>query len=287
MPFANPQYLVSTDWLADHLRAPDIRIVDATWFMPNDERDARATYEAGHIPGAVFFDIDEIADTDSTLPHMLPSPEKFSSRVRKMGLGDGNRIVVYDANGGHMAAHRVWWTFRVFGHDDVAVLDGGLPKWQAEGRSVDDIPPNPTPRHFTPRVNNTLVRTRDQVNANIASGREQVVDARSADRFSGAASEPRPAARQGHIPGSRNLPFNMLLDSGHYGTLRGPDEIRAAFENAGIDVGRPVIATCGSGVTASVLAFALHLLGNDAASVYDGSWVEWGNTDSCPVEEGC
>ena len=197
MDYANPEALVSTEWLADHLDAPDVRVVDATWFLPNDERTGRAAYDEAHIPGAVFFDIDEIADTDSDLPHMLPSPEKFSSRVRNLGLGDGNKIVVYDANGGFMAACRVWWSFRMFGHDDIAVLDGGLPKWIAEGRPTEDLPPAPQPRHFTARQNNFLVRSVDQIISNCDSSKEQVIDARSAGRFHGTEDEPRPGQRKG------------------------------------------------------------------------------------------
>ncbi len=276
--------LVSTEWLAAHLQAPDVRIVDASWYLPTEERDARAEHAEQHIPGAVFFDIDEIADDGSPLPHMLPSPEKFAARVRRLGLGDGNRIVVYDGAGLFSAA-RVWWMFRVFGHDDVAVLDGGLPKWLAEGRPVESLPPMPRERHFTARLNTLMVRDLDQVRRNLDSGREQVLDARSAGRFAGTAPEPRADLRSGHIPGSLSLPYDRLIDP-ERGTLLPADELRARFEAAGVDLSRPVITTCGSGVTACILALGLHLLGHRDVAVYDGSWAEWGGRDDTPVDTG-
>jgi thiosulfate/3-mercaptopyruvate sulfurtransferase len=252
--YANPTNLVSTAWLAERLDSPDIRVVDATYYLPVQGKNARAEYEQRHNPGAVFFDIDEIAATSVPLPHMLPSPEKFSARVRKLGLGDGNKIVLYDAHG-MMSAARVWWTFRAFGHRDVAVLDGGLPKWIAEGHPVEDGPPHPRERHFTARFNNLMVRDKEQVRANIASKREQLVDARSAARFQGAEPEPWPGRRSGHIPGSFNLPYTDLLDPASKSFLPA-DRIRARFEQAGVDLKKPVICSCGSGITACVLAFA-------------------------------
>jgi thiosulfate/3-mercaptopyruvate sulfurtransferase len=282
MSYAKPDALVDTAWLAGHLAAPDVRVVDASWYLPAQKRDARAEYAAGHIPGAVFFDIDEIADTDNPLPHMLPSPEKFSARVRKLGLGDGCRIVVYDGAGLFSAA-RVWWMFRVFGHGDVAVLDGGLPKWLAEGRRVEALPPNPGERHFTARVNTLLVRELDQMRANLKSKREQVLDARSAGRFAGTDPEPRPGMRSGHVPGSCNLPFNRLIDA-KTGTMLPADALRRQFVEAGIDLERPIVTTCGSGVSASALALGLYLLGRDDVAVYDGSWSEWGGRSDTPVE---
>jgi thiosulfate/3-mercaptopyruvate sulfurtransferase len=280
--YANPASLVSTAWLAERLDSPDIRVVDATYYLPVQGKNARAEYEQRHIPGAVFFDIDEIADTSVPLPHMLPSPEKFSARVRKLGLGDGNKIVLYDAHG-MMSAARVWWTFRAFGHRDVAVLDGGLPKWIAEGHPVEDGPPHPRERHFTARFNNLMVRDKEQVRANIASKREQLVDARSAARFQGAEPEPWPGRRSGHIPGSFNLPYTDLLDPASK-TFLPADRIRARFEQAGVDLKKPVICSCGSGITACVLAFALHLIGSEKVAVYDGSWSEWGLPGDTPVE---
>jgi thiosulfate/3-mercaptopyruvate sulfurtransferase len=284
MSYANPDALVSTAWLAEHLAAPDVHVVDASWYLPAMNRDPKAEYAEAHIPGAVYFDIDEIADTDNPLPHMLPSPEKFSSRVRKLGLGDGVRIVVYDGMGLFSAA-RVWWMFRYFGHEDVAVLDGGLPKWQAEGRPVESLSPMPRDRHFTARVNGLLVRDFDQVKANIGSGREQVLDARSAGRYAGSEPEPRAGLRGGRIPGSLNLPFNELVDP-ETGTMKPADALRQAYEAAGVDFNRPVITSCGSGVTASALTLGLYLLGHRDVSVYDGSWSEWGGRDDAPIETG-
>lgn len=280
--YVHPESLVGTAWLAERLSSPDIRVVDATYYLPVQGKNARAEYEARHIPGAVFFDLDEIADTENPLPHMLPSPEKFSARVRKLGLGDGNKIVVYDAHG-MMSAARVWWTFEVFGHQDVAVLDGGLPKWIAEGRPVEDMPPQPRERHFTARFNNLMVRDKAQVRANIASRREQLVDARSAGRFSGAEPEPWPGRRSGHIPGSLNLPYTDLLDPATK-TFLPADAVRVRFRETGVDLAKPVICSCGSGVTAAVLAFALHLIGHCDVAVYDGSWAEWGLPGDTPIE---
>ncbi len=282
MSYANPDSLVSTEQLARRLDAPDLRVVDATWYLPSQGKNGRAEYEARHIPGAVFFDIDEIADTDSDLPHMLPSPEKFAARVRKLGLGDGNRIVVYDQHG-LMSAARVWWMFRVFGHKDVAVLDGGLPKWIAEGRPTEDRPPQPRERHFTARYSHLMVRDREQIKSNLSNRREQVVDARAAGRFSGTEPEVWPGRRSGHIPGSFNVPFTDLLD-GKTKTLLPGEAIAARFRKAGVDLSRPIVTSCGSGVTAAVLAFGLHLIGRSDVALYDGSWAEWGRPGDTPVE---
>jgi thiosulfate/3-mercaptopyruvate sulfurtransferase len=283
MPYAHPETLVSTEWLAQRLGAPDIRIVDASFKMPGVTPTAHEDYAAGHIPGAAFFDINEIADTTSPLPHMLPSPEKFASRVRKLGLGDGNRIVLYGSSLNGPA--RVWWTFRAFGHQDVAILDGGFNKWRAEGRPVDDLPPPPRDRHFTARFNSLLVRDKGQMLANLERPQTQVVDARARGRFEGTAAEPRPGLRSGHIPGSLNLDHLELVDPAT-GTVKPAEEIAAAFTRAGVDLDRPVTTTCGSGVTASVLALGLHLIGHRDVAVYDGSWSEWGLPGDTPVETG-
>jgi thiosulfate/3-mercaptopyruvate sulfurtransferase len=285
MTYANPDALVSTEWLAAHLAAPDVRVVDASWYMPAQNRNAREEYEAEHIPGAVFFDIDEIADTTSPLPHMLPPPEKFSSKVRKLGLGNGNKVVVYDGTGFASAAARVWWMFRAFGHRDVCVLDGGFPKWLREGRQVEDLPPVPRDRHFISHVNNLLVRDLEQVRANLETRREQIIDARGPGRFKGSDPEPRPTKHQGHIPGSINVPFLDLIDE-RTRCMRPAEELKGRFDAAGIDPRRPVTVTCGSGVTACVVALGLHLIGHDAVAVYDGSWSEWGNRDDTPIDRG-
>ena len=274
--------LVDTAWLAARLDAPDTRIVDGSWHLPNAGRDGRREYAENHIPGAVFFDIDEIADNDRGLPHTMPSPEKFSSRVRKLGLGDGSRIVIYDS-GNWMAAARVWWMFRLFGHGDVSVLDGGLAKWRAEGRAVEDSAVMPRDRHFTARLNTLMLRDLGQMLANIESRAEQVIDVRAAGRFTGVEAEPRAGMRGGHIPGSLNLPFVKLFNS-ETREMLAPEDLKAAFIGAGVDLAKPVVTSCGSGVTACVAALALHLLGHRDLALYDGSWSEWGSRDDTPIE---
>jgi thiosulfate/3-mercaptopyruvate sulfurtransferase len=280
--YSHPESLVSADWLARHLADPDLRIVDASYYLPMQNRSARAEYDSQHIPGAVFFDIDEIAETSSPLPHMLPSPEKFASRVRKLGLGDGSHIVAYDSQG-LFSATRVWWMFRVFGHKDVAVLDGGLPKWLAEGRPVDDEAPRPRERHFTARFDHSLLRDKDQIRTNLATRREQVLDARPAGRFHAREPEVWPGRRGGHIPGALSLPYADILDPKDR-TMLPAEALAAKFRAAGIDLGRPVVTSCGSGVTATVLALGLHLIGHRDVAVYDGSWAEWGLPGDTPVE---
>ncbi len=279
------RWLVSTEWLAAHLSAPDIVIVDASWHLPGSGRDAYQEYLEARIPGAVFFDIDEIADSESPLPHMLPSPVKFSARMRKMGIGDGMRIIVYDSDGIAGAAARVWWTFRAMGVDDVAVLDGGLAKWEDEDRPTEEGPPVPrSARHFTARRNAELIADRAMVEAALADPAIQVFDVRSAERYSGAAPEPRPGLARGHMPGARNLPFARLLNQD--GTLKGREEIAAILDAHALDRERPVICSCGSGVTACVLALALAELAHPRVAVYDGSWAEWGADPSAPIETG-
>jgi len=278
------KWMVDTDWLASHLDAPDLIIFDASWHLPTAGRDAKAEYLAEHIPGALFFDIDDLTDEKSSLPHMLPSTVKFASRMKKMGIGDGMRIVVYDSLGLFSAA-RAWWTFRVMGHEDVAVLDGGLKKWKAEDRPLEDgMPPKRTERHFTPLKNSSLIRDMDDMKKAIAK-RAQIVDARPAARFEGTEPEPRPGLRSGHLPGSRNVPSQSLINAD--GTLKSEAELSKIFADAGIDWRQPVVTTCGSGVTASILSLALAVLGQTNAAVYDGSWAEWGSEgEGLPVETG-
>lgn len=282
--YAHPEILVSTEWLAGRLDHPDLRIVDATYHLPNLNRNARAEHAAGHIPGAVFFDIDAIADSSTTLPHMLPGPAAFAAAVGALGIGDQTFVVAYDSYG-LMSAARAWWMFRVFGYDRVAVLDGGLPKWKREGRPLDNKPVMPAPKTFTPRFRPNVLRRKLDMLANLATGSEQVLDARSPGRFRGAEPEPRQGLRSGHIPGSRNLPYAALLDPKTQ-TVLPADALRARFTEAGIDLNKPVITSCGSGVTACVLAFGLQLLGLPMAAVYDGSWSEWGLPGDTPVETG-
>jgi thiosulfate/3-mercaptopyruvate sulfurtransferase len=279
----DPKTLVSTDWLANHLKDPDLRVIDASWYMPDTGRNGRAEYEAGHIPGARFFDIDEISDQRSSLPHMAPPPEKFISRMRAMGIGDGHQVVIYDG-AGLFSAPRVWWTFRLMGKVDVAVLDGGLPKWRAEEREMEDMPPMVRDRHMTVSRQNGLVKDVTQVAHASKLLEAEIIDARSAPRFKGEVAEPRPGLRSGHIPGSRNLPFTEVLNPD--GTMKSPEDLRAAFAASGVDLSRPVITTCGSGVTAAVLSLALERIGHRNHALYDGSWSEWGMYDDLPVEKG-
>ena len=274
--------LVTTEWLAGELGANDLRIVDATFFAGFGTRNAAAEYEQAHIPGAVFMDLSEIADTSSDLPSMLPPPEKFASRMQSLGLGDGSRIVLYDNSPYHTAA-RAWFMLRTFGAHDVAILDGGLQKWQAEGREIASGKEQVRHRHFTVWADDKGVRTKEQLKANVDSQAEQVLDARSAARFTGEEPDPRPATHAGHIPGSKNLPVGQLFNED--GTYKTGDALKAAFEGAGIDLAKPLVTTCGSGITASVLAFGAHLLGNNAA-VYDGSWSEWGAASDTPKATG-
>lgn len=279
----DPKTLVSTAWLAQHLKDPDLRILDASWYLPEAGRDARAEYDAGHIPGTRFFDIDEISDHRSDLPHMAPPVEKFMSRLRAMGVGDGHQVVVYDG-AGLLSAARVWWLFRLMGQENVAVLDGGFPKWQAEGHPVEDMPPIIRDRHMTVRMQNQLVRDVTQVSSASKLGDHVIVDARAALRFRGEAPEPRDGLRAGHIPGSRNVPYADLLNADK--TMKDPEACRVIFDAAGVDLTMPIITSCGSGVTAAILALALERLGHAHWSLYDGSWAEWGMFPTVPVATG-
>lgn len=282
-PDDDPRTLVSTGWLARHLNDPDLRILDASWYLPDAGRDGRAEYMAGHIPGARFFDIDDICDQRSALPHMAPPPEKFASRLRAMGVGDGHQVVVYDG-AGLLAAARVWWLFRLMGKADVAVLDGGFPKWRAEGHPTEDLPPVIRDRHMTVSRQNQLVRDVTQVARAVKLGEATLIDARPAERFRGEAPEPRPGRRPGHVPGARSLPAADLLRED--GTLKDNAALAALFAAAGVDLSRPAITMCGSGITAAAVALALERLGRRDWSLYDGSWAEWGLYDDLPVETG-
>jgi thiosulfate/3-mercaptopyruvate sulfurtransferase len=276
--------LVSTGWLAAHLGDAGLKVVDASFKMPGVLPLPVDDFLAAHIPGAVFFDIDAVSDRASPLPHMYPDAGQFARDVGALGISSGDTVVVYDA-GGWVAAPRVWWMFLSFGHGDVRVLDGGLKKWRAEGRSVESGKASPKPGRFNPVFDPAYVRSQVQLVSNLSSHREQLVDARSAGRFEGGVAEPRPGLRSGHIPGSRNLPYNELFDAAT-GTMKPPDELRAAFAGAGLDLTKPVVTTCGSGVSAAVLTLALYRLGVRGSALYDGSWSEWGLRDGPPIATG-
>lgn len=279
----DPKTLVSTSWLADHLKDPDLRIFDASWYLPDMGRDGRAEYEASHIPGARYFDLDEISDNRSEMPHMAPPTEKFISRMRAMGVGDGHQVVVYDGAGIFSAA-RVWWLFRLMGKTDIAVLDGGFEKWTAEGRPVEDMPPIMRDRHITVSRQNHLVRDVTQVASASKLGDHEIIDARAPGRFRGEEPEPREGLRAGHIPGSKNVHYRTLLNDD--GTMKPVAELRQVFESSGVDLDKPVITSCGSGVTAAILSLALERIGHRQHALYDGSWAEWGMFDYLKVETG-
>jgi thiosulfate/3-mercaptopyruvate sulfurtransferase len=272
--------LVTTDWLAAELGAADLRVIDASAFLPGTGRDARAEYETAHIPGAVFFDIEEVSDRDSPLPHMLPPPHKFASRMQSLGLGDGNRFIVYDNSPLHSAA-RAWWMLKICGAHQVALLDGGLEKWSAEGRPLERGTQPRRHGHFTPLFDADAVVDKAQM---LALAGHDIVDARPAGRFAGEAPDPRPGVASGHIPGSRNAPQSEFFNADN--SWKQGEALRAVFDAAGVDLARPMVTTCGSGVTAAVILFGAHLLGKEDVRLYDGSWSEWGADPSTPKAIG-
>jgi thiosulfate/3-mercaptopyruvate sulfurtransferase len=272
--------LVDTAWLEASLRDPGVKVLDGSWYLASAKRNPRAEYETGHIPGAQFFDIDGVADRSTTLPHMLPSPDEFAAAVGALGIGNDDLVVVYDG-AGIFSAPRVWWTFRVFGHERIAVLDGGLPKWKSEGRPIEEGMTAPIPKSFTASFRPELVRSLQQMKENVAAQSEQVLDARSRGRFAATEPEPRPGIKGGRIPHSKNLPFGEIITK--EGTMLDIASLRAAFERE-IDLTRPLTTSCGSGVNAALLALGLHLLGRGDVAVYDGSWTEWGGRDDTPIE---
>jgi thiosulfate/3-mercaptopyruvate sulfurtransferase len=279
---SHSSFFVSTDWLAENLGAPDLAVIDGTFFMPDENRDAGAEYLAGHIPGAVRFDIDAIADHSTDLPHMLPDAATFAKAVGDLGLSETTRLVVYDASG-LQGAPRVWWTLRVFGAKDVKILEGGLPKWKAEGRALASEPVQRTRGRFAAQFDAGAVANADYVKQAAESASAQIVDARAAPRFKGEIPEPRAGLRSGHIPGSLNLPWREVVNDGR---IKPVEEIAQAFGKIGVDLNRPVITTCGSGVTAAILLLALETIGKQGVILYDGSWTEWGGRDDLPVATG-
>jgi thiosulfate/3-mercaptopyruvate sulfurtransferase len=277
-----PSALVSTEWLAKNLSEPDIRILDCTWHHPSTNLDGRTQYRGRHLPGAVHFDIDHIADTSSTLPHMLPTPADFAKKLGLLGIGTGDRVIIYDRLYGGSAAARAWWMFRVFGYDNVALLDGGFNKWTAEKLPTEMSPVRPAPAKFEATYRPELVRDLDQMKSNLASGAAQVVDARGPGKFEGSQEDVFPFKKLGHMPNAVNVPWADLVNPAD-GVLLGPDALAARFATAGIDLGRPIVATCASGITSCMVALALYTMGVQTAAVFDGSWAEWERSEDAPA----
>ncbi len=277
-----PGPLVSTQWLADHLSAPDVKILDCTWLHESSNMDGRTQYRGRHLPGSVHFDIDAVADKSSPLPHMLPPAAEFAKKVGLLGIGDGDKVIVYDRMCGGAAAARVWWMFRTFGYSDVAMLDGGYGKWVKEKLPSDMSPVRPEPRTFTANLDPALVRSLDQMLANVGSGTEQVIDARGPAKFAGSQDDVFPVKKKGHIPGAINLPWGDLIVEAS-GELVQPDVIRARLAAAGVDLANPIVVTCASGTIACVVMLALYLIGKTDVALYDGSWAEWGLKDETPI----
>mgnify|MGYP001192206939 CR=1 FL=1 len=285
MSYIRPEALVETQWVADNLGLPGITLIDASFHLPTAQRDPKAEFSEAHIPGAVFFDINAIADQKTDLPHMLPDADQFGADVGALGISNDDHVICYDANGGAMAAMRAFWTFKVFGHSNVSLLNGGLPQWRAENRATDSGVDTPQPTNYTAADFQTgQVTNADYVLQNIQRATAQFVDARSAGRFHATEPEPRDGMRGGHVPGSINLPFQNLLHMDRHMRLRSADDLVAVIQEAGIDPAAPIISSCGSGVTAAVLSFALHLLGHDTVAIYDGSWTDWGGRADTPIE---
>ena len=283
MGYKNPDALVTTDWFAANISASNLSIIDASFYLPAARRDPKKEFYNCHIPGATFFDINEIADTNTDLPHMLPTADEFSKHAGSLGISNAHHVICYDSSGGPMAAMRVWWTFRVFGHDRVSVLSGGLPKWQKEGHPTSSTPRDITEQQFTAKHDQNLVKTIEQILENIENQHFQMVDARSEGRYNGTEAEPRVGLRQGHIPGAISLPFERLLDTENFMTMRSADEITSVILGSGINPEKPLISSCGSGVTAAPLVMALYLIGHTQASIYDGSWTEWAARPDTPI----